>query len=242
MKQDAWERRVSEELRERRIEPRPELWERLNDQLEELPSSPQKSRGNLYLRYAAVAVIALIVASLFWTRGKEEVNSLPEVVVEYAEPVLPIPEQKNIEPSTEESAVMALEEKQEGEKIPPRLAQQEILEDELLLVEVETKEHSPLDQVIEKKAQGLLTEVLAMQESGRIVTDSEVDSLLRKAQTEILAERQWAKPVGGGTDAMALLAEAEFELNNDQNFRDRLFDSLKDSFLRVSTAVAQRNK
>lgn len=242
MKQDAWERRVSEQLRERRIEPRPELWEQLNEHLEELPVSPKKSAAAPYLKYAAVVVIALIVASLVWTRSKDEANPLPNAVVERPESVLPLVEKKQAIPSGKTEESLVVQEKIAVEETSSRLAVEEIQEDQLVLVEVETKKESLWEKAVEEKTQGLLAEVLAMQESGRTVTDSEVDSLLRKAQTEILAERAMAQSTTGSTDAMALLAEAEFELYNDQNFRDRLFDSLKESFLRVSTAVAQRNK
>ena len=242
MKQDAWEKRVSEQLRQRRIEPRPELWEQLNEQLEELPVPPKKSAVTPYLKYAAVAVIALIVASLIWTRSKDVANPLPEVVVEPSEPVLPLSEENQGVPAQETEVVIAVEDHSRVEEQSSNLVSEEIQESELVLVEVESEKQPLLDKAIEEKTQGLLTEVLAMQESGRRVTDSEVDSLLRKAQAEILAERQFAKSASINTDAMALLAEAEFELYNDQNFRDRLFDSLKESFLRVSTAVAQRNK
>ncbi|PHQ62576.1 MAG: hypothetical protein COC08_00130 [Maribacter sp.] len=69
------------------------------------------------------------------------------------------------------------------------------------------------------------------------MTDAEVDSLLRKAQEEILANKIFGEDYS--VDAMALLNEVEDEL--DQSFRDQIFETLKIGFLKVRTAVANRN-
>ena len=69
------------------------------------------------------------------------------------------------------------------------------------------------------------------------VTDAEVDSLLHKAQEDILRQRLFNRD--NTVDAMALLTEVEEEL--DQSFRDQIFQSLKAGFLKVRTAVADRN-
>ncbi|CAN0604335.1 unnamed protein product, partial [Ectocarpus sp. 12 AP-2014] len=69
------------------------------------------------------------------------------------------------------------------------------------------------------------------------VTDAEVDSLLTRAQDEILRDKIFNKDKS--VDAMALLTEVEDEL--DKSFRDQIFDSLKAGFIKVRTAVADRN-
>ena len=69
------------------------------------------------------------------------------------------------------------------------------------------------------------------------VTDAEVDSLLKRAQDEILRDKLFN--TDKSVDAMALLTEVEGEL--DQSFRDQIFNSLKASFIKVRTAVADRN-
>ena len=70
------------------------------------------------------------------------------------------------------------------------------------------------------------------------VTDAEVNQLLRQAQEEILATK--VLRYDNSVDATALLADVEGEL--DKSFRDQSFDALKDGFVKVRTAVADRNK
>ena len=76
-----------------------------------------------------------------------------------------------------------------------------------------------------------------MLEQYSTVTDAEVDSLLKRAQQEILREKIFK--TDKSVDALALLTEVEGELN--QSFRDQIFNSLKASFIKVRTAVAARN-
>ena len=248
MKQDVWEKKVSEQLRQRRINPRPELWKKLEEELGgQVISESRKSPLILYWRYAAVVAVALVVASQIWKREEQESSALPEVVVEQPEQEVPekISERMNyIAKEITETESISGDKENSISNSQPQVRFKEIQEEELVIVDVESGSQNPsaLDLAIEEKTQGLLAEVLAIQDTGKRVTDSEVDSLLRRAQNEILMDRQLIASQSSKTDAMALLAEAEFELYNDQNFRDRLFDSLKDSFLRVSTAVAQRNK
>ncbi|MFK7811850.1 MAG: hypothetical protein AB8B59_05100, partial [Maribacter sp.] len=70
------------------------------------------------------------------------------------------------------------------------------------------------------------------------LTEAEVDDLLRNAQEEIFRDELFNR--NGSVDALALLNEVETEL--DKSFRDQIFESLKTGFLKVRTAVADRNK
>jgi len=82
-----------------------------------------------------------------------------------------------------------------------------------------------------------ISEMIAQVNLIEDVSDAEVDSLLRLAQKEILKEKIYRN--NGSVDAMALLTEAEDEL--DQSFRDRIFLKLKDGFFKARTAIASRN-
>ena len=77
-----------------------------------------------------------------------------------------------------------------------------------------------------------------MENTSQEVTDAEVDSLLRAAQRQILTDKLFAD--SGSVDAMSLLAEVEDEL--DESFRDQIFDALKSGYLKLRTAVADRNQ
>ena len=92
--------------------------------------------------------------------------------------------------------------------------------------------------VINSKISQLVEQVDMMELSQINVTDAEIDSLLRNAQRDIIREQLFLK--NNTVDAMALLSQAEDEM--DQNFRDQLFDALRDGFMKVRTAIASRNE
>ncbi|HKL90322.1 MAG TPA: hypothetical protein VJ880_03980, partial [Allomuricauda sp.] len=94
------------------------------------------------------------------------------------------------------------------------------------------------DRLIAQKVEEVVAQVQIMENAHQDVTDAEVDSLLRAAQQQILTDKLFTE--GGSVDAMSLLAEVEDEL--DESFRDQIFDALKSGYLKLRTAVADRNQ
>lgn len=94
------------------------------------------------------------------------------------------------------------------------------------------------EKIIHNKIVEVVARVEVLEKENAAVTDVEIDSLLRSAQRQILENEVFRKD--RSVDAMALLAGVENEL--DQSFRDQLFEALKGGFLKVRTAVADRNK
>ena len=68
--------------------------------------------------------------------------------------------------------------------------------------------------------------------------DYEIESLLSKAKKEVSTKTAINKEKSK-VNAKGLLDEVEFDL--DESFRDKVFQKLKVSYKKVSTAVAQRN-
>lgn len=93
-------------------------------------------------------------------------------------------------------------------------------------------------ELIDAKVAEVVARVAVLENQNNAVTDAEIDSLLRGAQQQILEDKIFRKD--RSVDAMALLADVENEL--DQSFRDQIFEALKDGFLKVRTAVADRNR
>jgi len=93
------------------------------------------------------------------------------------------------------------------------------------------------DALINSKILEVVAQVDMLEEQNESLTDVEVDSLLRKAQDEIMNDKLFRND--RSVDAMALLSEVENEL--DKSFRDQIFESLKSGFMKVRTAVADRN-
>jgi hypothetical protein len=94
------------------------------------------------------------------------------------------------------------------------------------------------EELIDTKIAEIVAQVEMLEKTNSTVTDAEIDLLLRGAQRQILEDKIFRGDKS--VDAMALLADVEDEL--DRSFRDQIFDALKDGFLKVRTAVADRNK
>ena len=94
------------------------------------------------------------------------------------------------------------------------------------------------DLIIDNKISEIVAQVSLIELDSEGVTDAEVDSLLTSAQRELLADKNFRQ--GSAVDANLLLADVEVEL--DKSFRDQVFDKLKQGFIKVRTAVADRNK
>lgn len=105
-------------------------------------------------------------------------------------------------------------------------------------VEKVTAPLSVSEKLIDAKVAEVVARVVVLENQNNAVTEAEIDSLLRGAQQQILEDKIFRKD--RSVDAMALLADVEDEL--DQSFRDQIFDALKDGFLKVRTAVADRNR
>ena len=93
------------------------------------------------------------------------------------------------------------------------------------------------NSIINVKIAEVVAQVAVLEQNNQSVSDAEIDSLLRSAQAQILKDQLFRKDAS--VDAMVLLADVEQEL--DRSFRDRIFDALKDGFVKVRTAVADRN-
>ncbi|MEM8999707.1 MAG: hypothetical protein AAGB24_05535 [Bacteroidota bacterium] len=91
--------------------------------------------------------------------------------------------------------------------------------------------------LIEEKVVEVLAQVTLLETQNTTVTEGEIDSLLRAAQRELLTIKVFQE--NRKVDAMALLTAVEDEL--DQTFRDQLFETLKEGYFKLKTAVADRN-
>lgn len=91
----------------------------------------------------------------------------------------------------------------------------------------------------DKKVQDIVAQVQHLKEANNQVTEAEIDALLAEAQKEIRAQRFYNESTKK-VDAMVLLEDVELQLI-DQSFKDKVFEALKDSFITVKSALAQRN-
>ncbi|NKI30471.1 hypothetical protein [Croceivirga thetidis] len=242
------ENHIKKSLEEREIKPSPRAWERISVQVE------QKKERNFILpiSIAASVVFMVLFALQFLLINEEEtlqptLESNPNTVVSI--------DNSADDNNTDDSETITLNQKEEVEF---NTSIQESFSEELEIVfkedkenteevlELNQKEYVSLNKIevseeaIAISAQNLLSEVLAMEKDTDQITDAEIDSLLLIAQKQLLAERINPKMEDGEIDAMALLNEVELELIATE--RNQLFDRLKESFFKLRTAVADRNK
>lgn len=252
METDKFEQHIRTKLNEREITPSKEAWGKISEQLDVNTSS--KKSGYFWVGVAASVLVLLGTALIFLNSDVDELNMEIEVVEVPSEKVLNkinTETQREIKEDDNEMIVS-----KPNVKSPIKV----VASDEIVLSTREEKEFIILKNnvaasdalnkemndsvgplvlsgaVLDKKIAEVLAQVDAMELKTNI-TDAEVDSLLQKAQEDIIRENLFNQ--NHSVNAMALLTQVEEEL--DQSFRDQIFESLKTGFLKVRTAVADRN-
>lgn len=102
------------------------------------------------------------------------------------------------------------------------------------------KEESTVNKLTfeELKAVEVVNQIKELEIKNGIVTDTEIETLLKQAERDILRERIYNETTRT-VDADALLQDVEDDL--EQSFRTKVFEGLKSGFESVKTAVAERN-
>ncbi|KAA1244851.1 hypothetical protein [Aquimarina sp. RZ0] len=90
--------------------------------------------------------------------------------------------------------------------------------------------------IIDNKLAGVIDKIKELKESDVLVTDEEIDKLLRNAQQEI-TQQEILK--SNTVDALSLLLDVESEL--DETFKQRVFEALKTGFQKLKTSVVERD-
>lgn len=248
METDKFEKHIKTKLQEREIHPSENAWSKISSELND--DTAKKKPVYLWMGVAA-SVVVLIGVALFYFNGSDVVNDIPVEIVDI-EKEDTLEEVIAKEPVTfKEEQVVLVETNTKAESVAveiekykiPEVQENKTLNDAVEIAVVENvsseKATSKLiisDEIINSKIAAIVAQVDVLEQNSA-VTDAEVDSLLKRAQDEILRDRIFN--TDKSVDAMALLTEVEEEL--DQSFRDQIFNSLKAGFIKVRTAVADRN-
>ena len=252
---EKFEKHIRQKFQEREISPSPKAWEQINEALGEEKRS-QNKRPLFWTVGIAAGLLAVVTLSInFWnakdTQPAEntivEGTSENEAEKEVVTPLMEIAQEEPNPPTPSEENTIPVVEKEQleftsdtGFSGKPKNTSG-VVENQQETIGLQSSAIVGAEKVIDTKIQNKLNEVLAqvtaMEESKITVTDAEIDSLLLAAQHELLLDKVMQED--GKVDAMALLNEVEEEL--DQTFRDQLFDTLKEGFFKLRTAVADRN-
>ena len=237
---DKLDKHIKEKLEQRTIAPSKGSWDKIASQLEQ----QQLKSSKKWFPYAvAASILGIVLVSVFlFTKDQNQVeqiqlvdsetNSYKETQVE--EKIVDVEDKIEVVQKASETVEMDKRDNLTRKNSIPNTViakeeEKQPLKDELIINS---------DKLITQKVEEVVAQVTLMESEQQNVSDAEVDSLLRAAQRQILTDRLFAE--GGSVDAMSLLAVVEDEL--DESFRDQIFDALKSGYLKLRTAVADRNQ
>ena len=239
---EKFEKHIKEKLEVRKIAPSEKAWEKISQELA-ATQKPKPKRRYGYAIAAAFVGLLVFLGVLFLNTGSNE-KAIP-MVNEDSVPKEVLKKEKSPQIEVEEIEVV-----EAPREVPvSRESRSPLKEPAAVVMETEKVEDfskMPLqdsavaisEDIINMKVTEVLKQVTQLESlADAKVTDAEVDSLLWAAQQDILTEKLLSQD--GKVDAMALLTEVEDEL--DESFRDQIFEALKQGYLKVRTAVADRN-
>lgn len=240
-----FEKHIEKQLKEREIQPSANAWERLSDTLE--TTAPQQKKKGYFWYGIAASFIGVLILSVVYFNSESPVNTPKIELVDTNQEILETIESPNkeVESHLQEEVVENTQVKELPTKVQePTKNQKPELNNQIASTAKSSSEiekasmlKGSKEEMLQIKILEIVAAVDALERNNVSLTNAEVDSLLRNAQDEILRDKLF--DINGSVDAMALLDEAENEL--DKSFRDQIFDSLKTGFLKVRTAVADRN-
>lgn len=248
-----FEKEFSRKLKRREIEPKKESWEQLSKRL---GSSGENKNSSVLLWIGIAATIVggiLIFGSFFTTpefnspgivvvpveKSDREENKIRQNSSEEVEPEIIVFEEKEIvETPARENAIKGSKEKKlsiRDDKSTVAAVDKSIKMEKPILKESDiiVAEVPEISQTI----QDAIAEVV-LKESSENISEAEVDALLARAAVEI-SQAKNDKFSSENIDAGSLLREVEFEM--DESFRNKVFEVLKEGYLKARTAVANRN-
>lgn len=253
---ERFEDKIKKQLRDREITPSAGSWEKLSTKL--YATEEKKRPITFWIGIAASIIGGILILSLVFNNltpsdtpeivdaPKEEVK-LEITPVETSEEIF-IPAKKveeqvatseiNKEPITPRSNPILSPERQMHQNNREAVV---VIDNRSLLQQqtVRTSIEPATDKIFDLKLNDAINSVIVNVENGKTVTDAEVNMLLAEAANKLSEEHYKADFAVGKVNPQDLLQEVEFEM--DDSFRDKLFEILKEGYLKAKTAVANRN-
>ncbi len=225
-----FEEHIKKQLQKREIKPSAEAWEKLEARLEQGEKPKQ-------VQFWWIGVAAAIAGVFFFLGTLFNTPSEPTVVEHNANGILPA---ESVEKPKQEMLITSEETEKEETSAPgPLPGRAEIPKAEKAVAVQEEPVEKPILALGEPEVAPdpqVENAVAAISTVETTVTDSEVDALLNAAMDELDQQSAYAVQT---VEAEDLLQEVEYEL--EQNFRQKVFEVLKEGFSKAKTAVANRN-
>ncbi len=246
------EENIKEKLEKRTLKPSVSAWGKLSERLEN-QEEKRNNKAFWWLGIAASVIGVLFIGTQFlknepFEKVVLEVIVTPEIIKEEEKQKIANEEVNLVEKRSEEINLKEAKSnkiKKKSEAIKLNLAKEvftiaeeknssQLKKERIELVKIVSKNGA----IEEQKIQEVIAQINDLKDANNQVTEQEIDALLASAQKEIKLKRLYNESTKK-VDALALLQDVEEEL--DQSFRTKVFKALKESFITVKTAVAQRN-
>ena len=251
MAPNRFEKELKKKLDGRTIKPSTEAWDALSKKMD--AAAPYEKKSNYFWYGIAAGFIGVLIVSVVYFSSESPVENTNVKLVDTNDRATETeaPSAEGIEGEIEEAVAETDEIRQAPAYTIDTADIDQVLKskDEVtavkqiktvpdIPVEMEAMPNRLKEEIIHTKIMEIVAAVDSLEQDTDALTNAEVDSLLRNAQEELFRDKLFDQ--NGSVDAMALLDEVENEL--DKSFRDQIFESLKEGFLKVRTAVADRNK
>ncbi|MDW5287477.1 hypothetical protein [Formosa sp. PL04] len=246
MASNNFENKIKNSLEERRLQPSPASWDKLQSQLE----TPQKKRNSK--RYWVMAIAASFIGILLFSTLFFNTDTTPD---------LPI---VDTEPATDTIIVVAADVIEIEESIiEPEI--EEFQELEVVKSPSNSSNHAVVSQNKEPKSkkspnnnasksqvaevQNTIARILqdsvsefdsktGLAEQEPISTEDYIEDLLLQAEQDIIADKS-IQQAQQTVNSEQLLEHVENDI--EYSFREKVFDAVKTGFVKVKTAVVERN-
>ena len=251
------EEHMRDKLEKRSLQPSPESWATLSKRLD--AEQKNKNKSLFWWIGIAASIVGIVFVTAMYFNNASFKNNTPTIVnsngnvfekVEinkdkFKKEEVAAEDIKPVEDSPKET-----EQKSNTNTNRPKKSQllNHIPQEEIAAQVQESSSETSIDKVSkiktsqltfeEQKVQDVVAVIKDLKTNGKNVTDTEIDSLLKKAQKEILSNRLYNETTRT-VDANALLQDVEADLQ--QSFRSKVFEALQSGYESVKTAVAQRN-
>ena len=250
-----FEEQLKEKLEKRTIQPSSEAWKKLSDRLDDQGKN-KNYRGYWWLGIAASITAIILVTMLVFNNSKRTIEPIivdsPAIETNKVEKItsteveaLPTASMDNTKPLNESSE--EVKPKGKPNKQTPTFKPVQIALKEALATQV-VKENEIAPKVTETsltttnfedtKFKNVVAEIKRLQTENTVVSETELDSMLKQAERDILKHRI-NNENSNTVDANALLQDVETDL--EQSFRAKVFEALLNNYETVKTAVAKRN-
>lgn len=238
MKSEEFDKHIRSVMRDRELQPESGSWDRVAALLDDHENTRPSGGRRWYAVAAAIVVLAAVGAGMYLTRTD---GIAPARVVEtevQAEKGAPLQDhlpEEGVQTAIPQTVVTLTAQPSEAEEISEGVRVRPTAGE---MAETKPVKKGRMGTAVALEARPIQYVPRQNNRETGQARDQEIDALLAQAMAEL--EKEKTNATGERMNAGALLADVEEEL--DQNFKDKALEALKHGFVKLTTAVAERNQ